>query len=181
MHWFTSDTHFGHAKVLGYDSRPFATIEEHDEALIANWNAVVSPGDVVYHLGDVAWHHDVADMDVLLARLHGTKILILGNHDAKTVSKAKRWAKVTPYHEITINGQKIVLFHYRMVVWNCSHYGSWALHGHSHGTLPQNLNAKTFDVGTMCWNYRPISYDEVAHQMQQHKFTPVDHHQEKRR
>lgn len=176
MNWFTSDTHFGHANILKYDHRPFASITEHDEALIQNWNAVVSPGDVVYHLGDVAWHRHVPDIDLLLGRLHGTKILILGNHDEKTVARSKGWAKVTPYHEISVNGQKICLFHYRMVVWNRSHHGSWALHGHSHGTLPDNLQAKTFDVGTMCWGYRPISYEEVSEEMQRHSFVPVDAH-----
>jgi calcineurin-like phosphoesterase family protein len=176
MIWFTSDTHWGHANILKYDNRPFASIEEHDEALVANWNRVVRPGDVVYHLGDVAWYHQVINVEVLLGRLHGTKILILGNHDEKTVKRATGWAKVTPYHEISVNGQKIVLFHYRMVVWNRSHHGSWALHGHSHGTLPVNLQARTFDVGTMCWNYHPISYEQVAEEMQRHSFIPVDGH-----
>lgn len=176
MKWFTSDTHFGHANIIRYDQRPFASIEEHDEALVANWNAVVSPGDVVYHLGDFAWHGRVPDVDLLLGLLHGTKILILGNHDEKTVSRAKGWAKVTPYLEISEGGQKIILFHYRLVVWNRSHHGSWALHGHSHGSLPVNLEAKTFDVGTMLWGYRPISFEEVAKEMERHTFVPVDGH-----
>ena len=50
MKWFTSDTHWGHANILKYDNRPFATIDEHDEELVRRWNAVVAPGDVVYHL-----------------------------------------------------------------------------------------------------------------------------------
>jgi len=174
--WFTSDTHFGHANIIRYDNRPFSSIEEHDEALIQNWNRHVKPGDVVYHMGDVAWHRDVGNVDLLLARLCGTKILILGNHDEKTVARARGWSSVVPYKEISISGQKICLFHYRMVVWNRSHHGSWALHGHSHGTLPVTYTAKTFDVGTMCWGYRPISYDEVAVEMAKHSFLPVDCH-----
>lgn len=63
-----------------------------------------------------------------------------------------------------------------MVVWNRSHHGSWALHGHSHGSLPVNYEARTFDVGTMCWGYRPISFVEVAQEMQKHTFVPVDNH-----
>lgn len=174
--WFTSDTHFGHANIIKYDRRPFASIEEHDEALIANWNAVVGRGDLVYHLGDVAWYKDTNPVDVLLAHLHGTKILVTGNHDRGMVEKSKHWAKVTPYLEITQRGKKIVLFHYRMTVWNASHHGSWALHGHSHGTLPVNLNAKTMDVGTMIHGYRPINLDEVGEQMTKHTFVPVDQH-----
>ena len=41
MKWFTSDTHWGHANILKYDNRPFATIDEHDEELVRRWNAVV--------------------------------------------------------------------------------------------------------------------------------------------
>lgn len=176
MKWFTSDTHWGHANILKYDQRPFASIEEHDDVLIKNWNAVVHPGDTVYHLGDVAWHTKERDIDPLLHSLNGTKFLILGNHDAGHVGKSRIWAQVAPYLEVSEATQKIVLFHYRMVVWNRSHYGSWALHGHSHGTLPVNLQAKTFDVGTMIWGYRPISVDEVAKEMERHTFVPVDQH-----
>lgn len=176
MLWFTSDTHFGHANVLRYDNRPFQTIEEHDAALIERWNATVHPGDVVYHLGDVAWHTRQGSVDVLLAQLHGTKILITGNHDGKYITSSAQWAKVTPYYEVTWQTQKIVLFHYRMVVWNRSHYGSWALHGHSHGTLPVNLDAKTLDVGTMCWGYAPVSVEQIAETLAQHRTIPVDGH-----
>ena len=178
MQFFTSDTHFGHANIIKYDGRPFSSVEEHDEGLITNWNSVVAPGDLVYHLGDVCWHHKELDIDVLLARLHGTKILITGNHDLsnKHVLRSKQWAKVTPYMEVTINDKKICLLHYRMVVWNKSHYGSWALHGHSHGTLPVLMDRKTFDVGTMCWGYTPLSFMQVADEMNKRSYQPVDGH-----
>lgn len=176
MNFFTSDTHFGHTNILRYDSRPFQTITEHDAELIRRWNIVVQPADVVYHLGDFAWHRNVGDIEALLKCLHGTKILITGNHDEKAVSKAQGWAKVTPYHEVTIEEQKICLFHYRMVVWNRSHHGSWALHGHSHGTLPVLKTAKTLDVGTMCWSYSPVSFYEIKVEMDRRSFVPVDHH-----
>ena len=182
MIWFTSDTHFGHANVIKFDNRPFTNIDEHDQGLIKNWNSVVGKGDVVYHLGDVMSHkrNEWFDnrLDEVLGALHGTLILILGNHDLTNppIMKHKRWSKVCHYQEITYLGQKIVLFHYRMVVWNRSHHGSWALHGHSHGSLPVNYQAKTFDVGTMCWDYHPISFDQVAEEMSKHTFVPVDGH-----
>lgn len=179
-YWFTSDTHFGHANIIRYDNRPFSSIEEHDDALITNWNAVVHPGDVVYHLGDVMWHTRDAKRDSILRSLHGTLILIKGNHDRtnKPLLRHKRWAKVCDYEEISIGGQRIMLFHYRMTVWNGCHRGSWALHGHSHGTLPVTMTARTLDVGTMCWNYRPINFDEVSAEMHMKRFVPVDAHHE---
>ena len=52
--FFTADTHFGHANIIKYCHRPFATVEEMDDALVRNWNAVVSPDATVFHLGDFA-------------------------------------------------------------------------------------------------------------------------------
>lgn len=174
--WWTSDTHFGHANILKYDQRPFATIEEHDAELVRRWNTVVDPGDLVYHLGDFSWHNKTVDVDGLLEQLHGTKFLIQGNHDHTVVRKAKGWAKVTPYHEIKIGLQVICMFHYRMTIWNQAHRGAWALHGHSHGSLPEIFTAKTIDVGTMCWNYTPVSYNQIAVEMANRTFVPVDAH-----
>jgi calcineurin-like phosphoesterase family protein len=55
--FFTSDTHFGHANIIKYCGRPFASVEEMNRELIARWNAVVGPRDTVYHLGDRAWEN----------------------------------------------------------------------------------------------------------------------------
>ena len=50
--FFTSDTHFNHANIIKFCERPFGSIEEMNEALIANWNRVVGKDDIVFHLGD---------------------------------------------------------------------------------------------------------------------------------
>jgi calcineurin-like phosphoesterase family protein len=57
----------------------------------------------------------------------------------------------------------ITLCHYSMRSWEMSHYASWHLYGHHHGTLePYGLS---FDVGVDCWNYYPISLEQVAEKM----------------
>lgn len=52
--YFIADLHFGHKNCLSYDARPFTTIEEHDQALINNWNSVVCIDDDVWILGDIS-------------------------------------------------------------------------------------------------------------------------------
>jgi calcineurin-like phosphoesterase family protein len=78
--FITSDTHFGHANIIRYCGRPFATCEEMDRSMIAAWNNVVSKGDIVLHVGDVAFGGKpfVARS---VSKLNGRKVLIRGNHD----------------------------------------------------------------------------------------------------
>ncbi|MFD0936255.1 metallophosphoesterase, partial [Methylobacterium trifolii] len=52
--FFTADTHFGDPHILRLRGAAFGSIEAHDAALILRWNAVVAPGDEVWHLGDFA-------------------------------------------------------------------------------------------------------------------------------
>jgi calcineurin-like phosphoesterase family protein len=48
---FTANQHFGHAGIIGLCKRRSRSGDEMDEAMIANWNAVVRPDDDVWHLG----------------------------------------------------------------------------------------------------------------------------------
>ena len=50
--FFTSDTHFNHTNILRYCNRPFKTVGQMNETIITNWNNVVGPDDVIFHLGD---------------------------------------------------------------------------------------------------------------------------------
>lgn len=82
--FFISDTHFNHNKPFVYAARGFQTIEEMNEAIIANWNRVVKEGDKVFVLGDFALGNDLANIEDILLELHGEKHFIRGNHDTDT-------------------------------------------------------------------------------------------------
>lgn len=143
---FTSDLHFGHKNIVQYTDRGVATTQEdHDEWLIQLWNKQVGIHDTVYHLGDFLFNsRDPDRLAELLNRLNGWKIFILGNHDREEIFKKLE----LQYHhllEVKHNGHKMVLCHYSMQVWNTSHYGTWHLFGHSHGTL-EGIG-KSVDVG----------------------------------
>lgn len=175
--WLTSDTHFGHKNIMRYCNRPFNSIEEHDAALIDNWNALVKPNDTVYHLGDFCFGTQEEDFNKYFKRLNGQIILIKGNHD-KLAWKFRHSfaASYDSYKEIRVDGQKVTLCHYSMLVWNCSHHGAFHLYGHSHGSLPDNPNSLSFDCGVDCHDYRPISWERVKEIMAAKKFVPIDHH-----
>lgn len=176
--WFAADTHFGHANICKYSNRPFASIEKHDEALIDRWNAVVPRGGLVYHLGDfmMTWKkHEVDKVNKILARLNGTIHLICGNHDRDAV-KSANFAWIGDYKSIQVDGQKIVLFHYPIRSWHGVHRSSWHLHGHSHGNLADNGGGKILDVGVDCWDYKPVSFEQVKEVLDKKPVVSVDHH-----
>ena len=180
--WFTSDTHFNHAKVIEYDNRPFLGLEEMTEGLIDAWS-IISPGDTVYHLGDFALSYGAKHrepIDSILKRLPGVKHLVIGNHDRKEVVNNKRWATVSHYKEIKIDlggvhKQRIVMCHYAMRTWNQMHRRAWMLHGHSHGNLV-DCGGRIMDVGVDANGYKPVSLGEVCEYMSTRSHVVVDHH-----
>lgn len=86
MDYVISDLHFGDKGILRFERTEFATVEEHDAYMVKMWNAmVVNNNDTVYFLGDLHDNsHKRDDLDYLrtiVPKLHGRKIIILGNHD----------------------------------------------------------------------------------------------------
>lgn len=158
MLFFTSDTHFADPRVLRIDRRPFANMVEHDAALIANWNSIVSPADEIWHLGDFA-RGTQEDVEALLGQLNGTKHLIIGNNDPPSTLAAKGWTSIRHYAELTIDGRLFVMCHYPFRTWNQMGKKSINLHGHSHGRLsPQ---PRQFDVGVDPQGLQPKRLEEV--------------------
>jgi calcineurin-like phosphoesterase family protein len=155
--FFTADTHVGDHRTLNIHRRPFASIAEMDATLIANWNATVAPEDEVWHLGDVA--RRLADVEPLLARLHGTKHLLLGNNDAPAIAALPGWTSVAAYAELTLDGHALVLCHYPFRSWNGQHRKAINLHGHSHGRLKPL--PRQHDVGVDARDWRPVTLAEI--------------------
>ena len=160
--WFSADHHFGHKNIIKLQRPAFASVEEMNEALIQYWNELVQTGDEVWHLGDFAFHN----AGQFRKRLNGNIHLIQGNHD-KESSKLYHhlFASVHDLYRIKSVKPHIILCHYAMRVWSSSCHGSWHLYGHSHGHLADLVNSLSFDVGVDCWNYRPVSYEQVVERM----------------
>jgi calcineurin-like phosphoesterase family protein len=181
--YFTSDTHYSHKNIIKYTNRPFSSVEEMDEQMRLRWNSVVTDDDIVYHLGDFAFHQDQNETVELINSLKGKEIhLILGNHDKKMKEYVKnKFTSCSSYLEIKVqdpevdNEQKeqfIVLCHYAFRTWNRSYHGSWNLYGHSHGNLPDDSTARSLDVGVDCWNFTPVSYEQLKERMKLKNYRP---------
>ena len=161
--FFTADQHFGHRNVIRHANRPFDSLEEMDEALIERWNSVVGPKDAVYVLGDLTWHRPYQ----YTQRLNGKKELIAGNHDRLGKQHVAGFTKVHQLYERKIDGQWVVMCHYRLMTWNRSSHGSWHFHGHSHGTLEESPNVFATDVGVDVWDFFPVPWEDLEEKMGQ--------------
>lgn len=166
--FFTSDTHFNHKSILKYCDRPFDTVEEMNEQLIANWNSVVKPKDVIYHLGDFAYGSK-EEMSKIFHRLNGRKHLVFGNHDDNRVKKLN-WSTVNSYIEIKYkrkdlteipNSVKLILFHFPIEEWNGKYHGFYHLHGHSHGRCKKDSSFLRVDVGVDSNNFTPVHVEDL--------------------
>lgn len=175
--FFTSDTHFGHKKILQYVNRPWKTIKEHDEALIERWNSVVTENDLVFHLGDFAFATN-GQWKELIRRLNGKKYLIYGNHDLtrwpgdKTMSLFDGTAMQLI---LKIDNRFVVLNHFPFLaipgVYSNKRDKSWIqLYGHVHSgpnsygedhpRLAMCFDTQ-YDVGVDNNNYYPIEWQDV--------------------
>ena len=179
--FFTSDLHFGHENVIGFDNRPFATVEEMDAELIRRWNEKVGKGDLVYVLGDMIWKTRNGDAENLIRSLNGQIILIKGNHD-RFLHNAKvknTLAGVKDYDDICVKLEdgtdcRVILCHYYIPFYIGHRYQAIHLHGHSHNTkeylieetikrklAEEGFVTRSYNVGCMHWNYEPVTLDEI--------------------
>lgn len=147
--WFSSDTHLLHRLVA--EHRGFSGSEEHDETVIARWNATVRPGDLVWHLGDVGLGNETRVLEQA-ARLNGRKQLVTGNHDPcwpghrDARKHQRRWLEVfesvQAFAKIRLDGRTVLLSHMpydgdhvgedRHTQFRLRDEGAWLLHGHTH-------------------------------------------------
>ena len=158
--WVTSDTHFNHANIIRYCQRPYSSVQEMNEDLIARWNKCVKPGDTVYHLGDFAMGIK-PQVHELRRALNGKIKLIKGNHDNHT----NQWYRECEFDEVydrpIIVMRAIILSHAPLSGFgNDSDFVN--LYGHVHNNpdfVP--FTERSYNVGVDTNDYAPILFDDV--------------------
>ena len=187
--FFTSDTHFGHQNIIRFCNRPWATIQEHDQALIDNWNDTVPEDAVVFHLGDFCYKGGgFPTIQHLKGLLRGQIVLIRGNHDPDTRKRQniqnlqQLFAGVYDQLEITVEGQRILMNHFPLLTWPHAYgeHPTWQIFGHVHlrkgitGSdafiVEQCCRPTQYEVGVDLNGYRPISFhrlkERIGYQVQ---------------
>jgi len=167
MEFFVGDPHINHKMMIVHCNRPFRNITEHDEKFMENWNSVVGQKDHVYVLGDFIWKDKKYAVNYI-NHLKGKIFFLKGNHDRAMKGEVLKKVICLPqYHELTIQDPKapgkkqlLVLCHYPIESWNRKRFGTIHLHGHSHGKL-KHIIPNRVDVGVDCWNYFPVSYEQI--------------------
>lgn len=147
------------------------------DAIIYNWNNVISDKDEVYILGDMFWKTQEA-LEVL-PKLNGSLHLVAGNHDRLTKDIEKYFVWVRNYAEIKDNRRNVVLCHYPIAHWNRQSDGSIHLYGHIHDGRDERpfkeyvkfcrekgFQFNAYNVGCMMdyMNYKPRTLDYITAQ-----------------
>jgi calcineurin-like phosphoesterase family protein len=149
--FFTADTHFGSERVLHWSQRPFSTVAEMDDCIIANWNNIVTHQDRVYHLGDFG------ELDKL-PELNGHIIFLPGNDDTpeKVEFIAASYDIINPNTVITLEGDDFQLVHEPDEAQPSDNF---FLFGHIHKL--QMVKRNGLNVGVDCHNFCPIPLETV--------------------
>lgn len=130
--------------------------------MIKNWNDTVTPGDKVYHLGDVVMNRRYLK---ILERLNGRKVLIKGNHDIfKLKDYTEHFDDIRAYQIYPKHG--IICSHMPIHPNGLEHRFKYNVHGHLHSNIVTQVGSKVPDTRylNICvekTNYTPISFDEI--------------------
>ena len=180
--WYTSDTHYGHKNIIRFCGRPYATIAEHDRDLIRRHNAVVKPGDTLFHFGDLA----LGNIELTLpmtSELNGNRFLIPGNHDRMfsgsrseeyraTFTKAYEaagWTILPETIRTNIGGHPVIFSHFppvgdshgedRWTEQRPANDGTTVIHGHVHEAWAER--DQHFNVGVDVRGFAPVAEDTI--------------------
>ena len=163
-YWFTSDYHFGHANIIKYCNRPFKSVNEMNEKMIANHNSRVSEDDVVFFLGDFCFRNskggkpgegELEKYRTYSDRLNGNIIFIRGNHDNNNSMKTCIKNAV-----IELGGKEMYLVH-SPSDYNPEYEINIVGHVHEKWKHKKIGNTILINVGVDVWDFKPIDIQEI--------------------
>jgi len=152
-------------------------LEAHNEWIIEDiWNSTVTNKDTIIVVGDYIWKNQLKH----LGRMKGHKILVQGNHDKTSKRYLANFSNhgmqfdmfeemseccmenssdylrhftnsYEEWHKTFEKKIRVIFSHCPYLTWPSSSYGSWNVHGHCHGRLPEHDDVMRTDVGIDAW------------------------------
>lgn len=162
--FFTSDTHLGETRFSIMNRLGFSNAQEMVDHFVNVHNEIVSPDDIVYHLGDVCYDK-APDFLPQIDRFNGRKILIRGNHDRCFTD-----AQLAPYFERIIQEGCGMVLDVEGIMCYATHYPHcgkeeyFNLVGHIHSAWRFQLNM--MNVGVDVNHYRPVAATDIPNVLQ---------------
>ena len=161
-YWLTTDTHFGHGRIIEFCGRP----ENFNEKIIRGLQVNVKPEDIIIHLGDVVFNNG----DIYLKQFSDipckSKILLQGNHD----KRSSNWYLdhgfnfVARHIGFEMFGKMILFSHIPEMDLNNVDVN---IHGHFHNTEHRrhepelNVGSKHILIALEYTNYQPCNLLDV--------------------
>jgi calcineurin-like phosphoesterase family protein len=159
MIYFTSDLFL--SRPQSAKTRGFASIQEMDDHIITNWNELVKPEDLVYHLGNFAW--DPIGAEDGIQKLNGTIAFISGDWDLAIRDILGN----IPQHEILkeeivlLDALDLVISHWPLLDWPGMNDKTIHIHGGSKHKSVINKESIRINCNTELWSYKPINLDTI--------------------
>lgn len=156
MVYYTSDWHLNESRIFDFNPffRPFKSIQEQNETIIANINESVGENDTLIHLGDVSI--DDEGLKLLDQIKCKRRYLILGNYDVDKLDLLSDYfCMITDRTKVNVDDVEFTLNHYPANI-KADEFG---LVGHVHGLWKVQPNM--INVGVDAWHFKPVSEDDI--------------------
>jgi calcineurin-like phosphoesterase family protein len=152
-----SDPHWNAKNVMRIPVRKewaarYHTTQGHDQALVDNWNSVVTKRDNVYLLGDIGYDKPTGYLGAaVFAQLLGTIIMVGGNHDTAEVLQYGH--RVHGVISKSVAGYRVIMTH--IPIHPQEMFWDFNLHGHLHGGTVKKkaFNKDMKDIGEVDLRY----------------------------
>jgi len=156
--FFIGDTHFCHDRIVEF--RGFQTVEEHDAAMVDNWNSVVGKRDTVWHLGDIGWGSKAL---TYLSRCNGLKKLVLGNHDHFSIDELR--AHFAGIYGV-VKKYGAVLTHVPIHPQELAYRWTLNVHGHIHHADRQLVDPRYLCLNADMVGLKPVPLEVVKEKVE---------------
>jgi|TARA_B100000963_G_scaffold148538_1_gene129562 calcineurin-like phosphoesterase family protein len=162
--YVTSNLQLGRPGSIKKYKREFEHVDEMTDALINNWNTVVTKDDTVFHLGNFA--HDPKTAQDAMLRLNGKIMFCLGEHDEAiehldSKNMLRPGCKIIKCIE-TNSDHKVSLSYYPLGAWPGKTKKWFSIIGYPAKQFKSDPKKRIINVSTDLWGHKPQELPKVV-------------------